>query len=270
MRYIKLSLQYMTKNFLSLFAVLLVPSIILGLTTEPSSMVRFFVGFKDSNYDSFGQIFFDQSELKWRMLLISLLCIPLIIVFISGACGMVSRHMRLGVLDFKNFNRRINNNFILILKSVIVILIISQLYAVFCTSTTFLWVKVIPEINGALTMTIITNVLAMLTVVMLFAIFCLAIPTMSVTGLGLRRALAESMSMVKGHYIKMLFAIIFPMIIPYAALSALAAFDYWWRIIIYPFFFLLTFSYYISFLYVTYFDIADVDRDDLKNKYVFN
>lgn len=270
MRYMKLAFQYMTKNILFLLAVVIVPAILVGITTEPSSMLMFFVGFMDVDYTSFGQIFLAQSELHWRTLLISIAVVPIAITFLSGACGLVSRQMRFGVVDLKNFHRRINNNFILVCKAALILLVMSQIYAVLCSATTFFWIKIFDAKEGALVMTIIFNSLTMFIFIMAIAVFSLSVPTMSITGLGMRRGLAESASMIKGHFMKYLTAIFVPIAIPYAIICTLAAYDFWWRRFIYPIFFAYMFAYYISLLYATYCDIADVDREDLKNKYSFN
>ena len=270
MRYMKLAFQYMTKNILFLLAVVIVPAILVGLTTEPSSMLMFFVGFTDADYTSFGQIFLAQSEMNWKSLLISVAVIPIVIAFISGACGMVARQMRYGVVELKDFHVRINNNFILICKTVFILIVVSQIYAVFCSAATFFWVKMFDDKLWALSLTIIFNSLTMFIFIIVGSLFSLAVPTMSITGLGMRSGLAESAKIIKGHFMKFLVAVFVPIAIPYTIICTLAAYDFWWRRFIYPVFFVFMFAYYISLLYATYCDIADVDREDLKNKYSFN
>ena len=91
---------------------------------------------------------------------------------------------------------------------------------------------------------------------------------MSITGLNLRKAIAESITLLKGKFFRMLFAIVIPMIIPYILMAVFAAYGFWWRKIINIFLFVYIFSYYITLMYTTYLDIEDIDREDLKNKYL--
>ena len=91
---------------------------------------------------------------------------------------------------------------------------------------------------------------------------------MSVRGLNLRKAIAESVSLMKGKFFRMLFAVVVPMLIPYVVMAVLAVFDFWWRKIINIFLFVYVFSYYITLMYTSFMDIEDIDREDLKNKYL--
>ncbi len=73
---------------------------------------------------------------------------------------------------------------------------------------------------------------------------------------------------MKGKFFRMMFAVVIPMIIPYVVMATLAAFGFWWRRIINIFLFIYIFSYYITLMYTSYLDIEDIDREDLKNKYL--
>ena len=270
MRYIKLSLKYMFKNFFELLLVVLLPAVIAGLVSESCSTVRFLAGFMDGSYDSFTSVYLSMGDYDWKNIVAGVLMLPVAVIMLSGACGMVSRHMRLGVLNFKNFNRRINNNFLVILKTTLLLIVLMQIYAIIISATTFLWVKLFATIEGAYAMTIISNVVMILSVTLFVSVFMLSVPTMSITGLNMRRAMAESMTMIKGNFFRIFFAVIFPLCTVYALMCVLAAFGFWWRWILYPIGFVLIFSYYISLMYSSYCDIADVDREDLKSKYLFN
>ncbi len=270
MRYIKLSLQYMFKNFFQLFLVVLIPSIIAGLVSEACSTVKFLAEFKEGNYQSFTSIYLAMGDYDWKNIVAGVLLLPVAVIMISGACGLVSRHMRLGIMNFNNFNRRINNNFLVVLKTIILLLVALQIYAIIISATTFLWVKLFATIQGAYVMTIISNVIMMISMVLFVSVFMLSVPTMSITGLNMRGAMAESMTMIKGNFLRILLAVVFPLVTVYAGMCVLAAFGIWWRWIIYPIGFIFILSYYISLMYSSYCDIADVDREDLKNKYLFN
>lgn len=269
MRYTRLAFQYLRKNFWYLALVLLLPAVAVGLLTEPSTMIRLFVHFEDLNLMTFADVFFAISELNWISVAVGIFAVPLISVFFSIVCGLESKHMRWGILSSKGLSKRINNNFLPVFKMMLVFLFIIELYAVVCSLFTFLWIGIINNSAVALALTITFNVV--LFVVMLFAMILLSltIPIMSITGKNLRKSIAESITLIKGKFFKMLFAVVVPVLIPYTTMSVLAAFDFaWWRKIVNIFMILFIFAYYITLMYTTYLDISDIDREDLKNKYL--
>ena len=268
MGYIKQSLIYYKKNLLYVLLLSLVPAIIVGAGTEPCSMLQFFINFTDGNYKTFGDIFLAQSEVTWRSFLIGVLVFPLIIASISAFAGMISRHMRYGVLDFDNFTRRINNNFLQVFLLSIIFLVLTQIYAIICTSITLVWVTTIDVNTTSLALTIVTNLIFMAILLMIFAFCSVALPIMSISGLGIKKALAESIRLVKTKILKVIVAIVVPLIIPYTIMGVLAGFDFWWRKIINPFIFLFIIGYIMILMYIIYCDVADFDREDVKDKYV--
>lgn len=249
---------------------MLVPAVLTGIFTNPCTMLDFFIGFDVEKYNTFADIFFAQSEIRsWVPLVIGLVIVPIIIIFISLLCGVESKHMRWGILSFKEIPRRINNNIMPVFKLVLAFLLLMQLYAVVCTTITFMWIKIFKKYVTALTLTIITNVFLFILLLIVFATVSLMLPIMSITGLNMKKAFVESMMLVKGKFIKILFAILLPLVIPYTIMGVLSAyFNAWWLKIVNAVMYLFIYSYYITFMYVTYCDIADIDREDLKNKYL--
>lgn len=268
MRYTRLAFQYLIKNFWYLALATLVPAVVMGLFTEPCSMIQLFANFNFVELATFGDVFTAISELNWWSLLAGVFAVPIFSVFFSIVCGLESKHMRWGILSGDGLPRRINNNFLPVFELIIVFLLAMELYALICSLFTFLWVKVVQKFAVKLALTIIFNVVIFLVMLCIMVMFSLTLPIMSVSGLSLRKALAGSVTLLKGKYFKMLFAVVVPMLIPYAAMGAMAAFDFKWRGIINIVIFIFIFSYYITLMYTTYFDIEDIDREDLKNKYL--
>lgn len=270
MRYIKLTMQYLYKNFFYVFLVMLVPGIIVGLLTRPCTMLEFFMNFNIDKYQTFADIFLSQSELNsWIYLVVSIVLIPIVMIFVSELCGLESKHMRWGVLNGKEVVKKINNNFLPVFKIVVMFLILMQLYAVICSTMTFMWVKIFNSYVATLTLVIITNVLLFIVLLMCITSVILTLPIMTITGLNMRKACIEALMMIKGNFLKMFFAITIPLIIPYAIMGVLTVFvNSWWIKLINALIYVFIFSYYITLMYVAYCDIADIDREDLKNKYL--
>lgn len=268
MRYIKLTAQYMYKNILYISLVMLVPSLIIGMLTEPCSMIKFFAEFNQNELVTFGDIFLTQSELNWKSLLIGLLLAPIVMIFISMLCGLESKHMRWGILSADGLWKRVNNNFLPVFKLSILFLLSMELYALICSAFTFLWVKVIRNAAASLAVTIVTNVLLGLVLFAVMLLLILALPIMSITGFNMRKALGESIVLLKGKFFKIVFAVVVPLIVPYIIMAVLASFGFWWRIFINTILYMFIIPYIITLMYVSYCDIADIDREDLKSKYL--
>ncbi|MDE6967975.1 MAG: hypothetical protein K2P12_04875 [Clostridia bacterium] len=268
MRFARLAFQYLRKNFWYLAIVTLIPSVILGLFTEPCSMIAFFAGFNQNQLVTFGDVFLSISELNWKTLVAGIFAVPIISVFLSMVCGLESKHMRWGILSREGLIKRVNNNFLPVFKLIIVFLLTMECYAVICSLFTFLWVKVIHKAAVALALTITFNVMFFIVMLFIMVLLSLTLPIMSITGLNLRKAIAESTTLLKGRFFRMLFAVVVPMLIPYAIMATLAVFGFWWRVFINVILLIFVFSYYITLMYTTYLDIEDIDREDLKNKYL--
>lgn len=268
MRFSRLALQYLRKNFWYLALATLVPSIVMGLLTEPCTMIQLFVNFDQSKLVTFGDVFFAVSEINWKSVVAGVFALPIFSAFFSIVCGLESKHMRWGILSGEDLLKRVNNNFLPVFKLVLVFIFIMELYAVVCSLFTFLWVKAIKKAAVALGLTITINVLLFLVMLCAMVLLSLTLPIMSITGLNLRKAIAESITLLKGKFFRMLFAIVIPTIIPYILMAVFAAYGFWWRKIINIFLFVYIFSYYITLMYTTYLDIEDIDREDLKNKYL--
>ena len=268
MRFSRLALQYCHKNWWYLAIATLVPSVVMGLLTEPCTMIQLFANFNQAKLVTFGDVFFAISELNWKSVVAGIFAVPIFSIFFSMVCGLESKHMRWGILSGEGLSKRINNNFLPVFKLMLVFIFVMELYAVICSLFTFLWVKVARKAVVALGLTITVNVILFIVMLSAMILLSLTLPVMSITGVSLRKAIAESITLLKGKFFRMMFAVVVPMLIPYVIMAVLAAFGFWWRKIINIFLFIYVFSYYITLMYTTYLDIADIDREDLKNKYL--
>lgn len=262
MKYIKLSLQYMYHNIWYLMIFALVPAILLGLLTNPASIANFLTSFK--SLESFRSIFGSISELNWKSVLVSIAVIPVILIFVSAMCGVVSKHMRRGVLSFDKFFRRVNNNILHALVIGLALLIGLQLIALFFSSFATLWVKIFGNGRVALTLSLLTLFVLWLIFISTVSLCVIWMPTMSITGLNPAKALAESFRNVRGNFLKLFLAVSFPLI-PYFAITI--PFSYFvipGRQIIYIIVYLLYIPYYVTLMYVAYCEINDIDREDLR------
>lgn len=262
MKYIKLSLQYMYHNFWFLIIFALVPAILLGLLTNPASIARFLTSFKDLN--GFTGIFGAISEMNWKSVLVSIVIIPVIMIFISAMCGVVSKHMRRGVLSFDKFFRRVNNNILHAFVIGLALLIGLQLIALFFSSFATLWIKIFGNGRIALTLSLLTLFVLWVIFLSIVSLCVIWMPTMSITGLNPAKALAESFRNVRGKFLKLFIAVSLPLVPYFAITIPFAYFNIPARQIVYIIIYLLYIMYYVTLMYAAYCEINDIDREDMR------
>lgn len=271
MRYSKLALQYLKKNFLYVFALTFVPAVIIGTATEPTSLLIYFRDFLSSNSKTFVEIFNANSEMNLMSALLALIIVPIVMLFISALCGIESKHMRLGEFSMNRIMTRVNNNFLSVIKVGIVFVLIFQLFALFSTSFAVMWIAIFGIGRRALAFIIVTDVILMVALIYVMSSMLLWLPIMSITGLSMRKAFVENLEMIKGKTIKLFLSVAIPLILPFAVMSPLAYFDVPFRMIVNVAMYWIMLAYYITLMYVSYCDIADIDREDLKKyKYSYN
>ena len=108
MRFSRLALQYCHKNWWYLAIATLVPSVVMGLLTEPCTMIQLFANFNQAKLVTFGDVFFAISELNWKSVVAGIFAVPIFSIFFSIVCGLESKHMRWGILSGEGLSKRIN------------------------------------------------------------------------------------------------------------------------------------------------------------------
>lgn len=269
MRYCKLALQYLKKNFLYVLALTFVPAVIIGTATEPTSLMIYFRDFLYSNNRTFIEIFNTNSEMTLLSALLAIVIVPIIMLFISALCGIESKHMRLGEFSMNRIMTRVNNNFLSVIKVGIVFVLFFQLFALLSTSFSVMWIAIFDISRKALAFIIVTDVVMMLVLIFCMSSLLLWLPIMSITGLSMRKAFVENLEMIKGKQWKIFLSVVIPLLIPFAIMCPLAYFDVPFRMIVSVVMYWFMIAYYITLMYVSYCDIADIDREDLK-KFNYN
>lgn len=268
MRYIKLSFGYIFHNFWWVLLLSLVPGIILGLFTEPTSIFKFLLNI-DANIESgFSAIFSNVSELNWFSLLFGIILLPIFSVFISALCGIESRHMRLGIRDLKGYFKRVNNNILPVILMTIVLLLALQIMALLFSAFSYLWIKTISYIPLAIGLTVTTAVVFMLILLVLVSLLIIWLPTMSITGLNAKKALGTAFSNMRGKIFNVYLAVTLPLIPMFAIMCLMSAYDFRFAFLINIILYSFMVMYFVTLMYVAYCDINDIDREDKKDPFL--
>lgn len=269
MSYSKGALEYMRHNFLKSMAVLFIPALLLGILLDPLSMLDIIVsiGRKENTYNSFIDIFKKLNDFTGvgRLFLI-LFALLITIVFVSVTSGYNRQRMRYGK-DGKltNIGEFLNDHFLPVTKYALFIFVSMEAVAILLSTFLYTAIKLL---KNALPACIILSALFLLIELYLVALSLLAIPNMTMKGYGLFKSLAQSATSLSAKSIKVFFAMLwlivllmlptaFIIIFPFEnmkyVLKALSCVFYWVMI-----------SYLSVMTYVVYFEVEELEREDLK------
>lgn len=266
MKFIKLTLEYLRRNWLYVLILSLVPGILLAIFTNPTSVLNLLVKIaNDPDKEMFITIISTVSEIRWWRILIFVPVLPICAVFVSALAGYESKHMRLGIININGFFRRVNNNIVNVIIIMLMFVILMQVFALLFSAITFLWVKVCSSVVACVVLSSITAVILMILCLFFVTIFVPLLPIMSITGLSVGKAMAESVKAVRGNIFKLFFAVCIPLIPIYLVLGLLGAYEVPYRKLVTCVMYTLMIMYYFTLMYCSYFSLLDIDREDLRN-----
>lgn len=270
MLYSKATLQYLRHNIFRTYGMTLLPAILLGIIAQPLSMMEIIVsiGKKEQVYDSFIDIYRTISYLDTPWRVVSLIVAILIsVVFVSMVTGYTRQKMRYGtVIPSKNsFVSNINDNFIPVFKYMIMLTIVLEIIAILLATFLFTTIKLM---TNALPLCIIFTILFIILGLYFTSLTFLVIPNMTMKGYGLGKAISMSIYSLNAKSIKVFFAVLWIFIIMCTPLVLLITFPFKNMPILLgvfsTLFYWVIINYMSSMMYVVYFDVEELEREDLK------
>lgn len=268
MKFIKLTALYIKKRIFHILPYVVIPAIFLSLFTKPTNVFDFFLEIKNAPRMSFATILFTVTEISWGAIWKLALVSFVSSISIASLGGLIEKDMRLGQLTHRRIIKNANNNFIPILFTMIVFLTLLGIYGIVTASFIFLWSRVFNSITLMAVFIIVTAVILALLLVIVYAFIMLLVPHLIITGSRLHTAFLDSISHSKNHIFKLLTALILPPI-PVAILFYLqSAFFYTrWRYLLNFVVYAMLLIYYFVLLFVAYFDIFQIERNDTNEKW---
>lgn len=269
MSYSKMTLDYMRRNFFNCMAVMFIPAVLMGLLIDPLSMLEIIVsiGRKENTYNSFIDIFTklnDFTSIGRLFLIIFVLVVT--IVFVSVTSGYNRQRMRYGRDGkLKNLGEYLNDHFLPVTKYALFIFVSMEVVAILLSTFLYTAIKLF---KNALPACITLATLFLLVELYLIAVSLLSIPNMTMKGYGLFKSLAQSVNYLSAKSFKLFFAMVwliailmlptaFMVIFPFNGnkyvLKILACLFYWVMV-----------SYLSVLTYIVYFDVEELEREDLK------
>lgn len=270
MRYIKLSMQYIGRRFFYILEYSILPALVLALMIEPASVYNLLIDFTSSVEKSFLEMWLSATDISWRGVAFLIVGGLTLILFVSAMSGLFERDMRLGDLSNRHFFARVNNNFLIMLRVFVVMIIILECYGFICSSLIYLWIKVFKAKAIRLALSIISVVMITFLAAIVVSYSILWCPTMVFTGLNGRKAVIAELRLTKGNFWRIFVAVVLPVIPVFSLIYVTNYFDIKiLRFIVDLIAYIFFIGYYTVLMFVAYCDISGTDREDLKKKKIW-
>ena len=270
MRYLKSSFRYVGRHFVRMALYFIAPALVLGLVNSPVSLIRLLVNTDFGESLNFDEVFLGASDLD-RGYKVALLVIGFVlyVVCASAAVGSVQHKMRYGQfypLTVRQFFKKVNLYAIPMALGMIALMIMIELLGLFVTLFVFFWAKAISVTAGIIAMSAITVVVGIACFLCVATLFLFVIPNMTVKGFGFFKSIKRSVSEVVSRFGSLLVAVVLPTVAAYVPLCVIHASNVPGLMQIADvLFYLFVFMYFHVLMFDAFFDMEDIEREDLKN-----
>lgn len=270
MAYIKRTFKYMFKTFWALALICLPAALALGIFTKPMSSLSYLVAYSETYVKSFKSIFwliFNRYATKYVYPLV----IILIALIFSTALSMsvIEKHFRVGKLMLVSPLKQINNYFLPVLLSFLILSFILLLYGLIQTGMlTMLHMLISGRGYPNVLNMIIASVISLGLFVLAVFAACSTMywtPMMVIYGFSFGDAAAASLRLLDGKAGGILFGLLTPFIIV-AVLESVCSFvtNIYVSCALAVVLYLFLIMYLVSYIMISMFDLSGMERRDEK------
>ena len=271
MRYSNMTLSYIRHNFLKSMGIMFLPALLLGILLNPLSIVEIIVsiGKKQGTYNSFLDIYkkINGYTGAWRFVII-IIAIVISILCLSLLSGLIRQKMRYGLDNrgkWSMLGSHLNDNFLPVLKFRLLLFVSLEVLAILLSTFLYTTIKLF---NNALPMCLILAFIFILVELLFLSASLLTVPNMTMKGYGLFKAFGNSVYSLSAKVFKVFGSILWIMILMSVPMIILILFPFKgsnYLLELFSFLFYWMIASYISVLvYVVYFDVEELEREDLK------
>lgn len=273
MKFIRSSLSYLSKNFVYVGLLSLIPAVFMGLLLEPFKIVEFANTYSSTPVLNFNTIFGSILNFSVLTLVVWVVAFILLAIFLSAIMGQMESHMRSGKHNFSSIKEYVNNNIVTLISNLLTLLVIAIVLMFLTSSILFLLHLILSGINTSPTVTnyVISNIL-LVAIFILYSIigatFFLNIANMISGGYPFRHSLSNTFRLIQKNALKLGLAVLFPFIFVVILVSAFitlpGAMVYvnvicTWALIM----------YYSALAMTSYFKLSGTKRYDNTKKYYY-
>ncbi|PKK95977.1 MAG: hypothetical protein CVV59_00895 [Tenericutes bacterium HGW-Tenericutes-4] len=270
MKFIKLTMSYMGKNFLYLFLMALIPAIFWGSTLSPFQPIEFINTYSTIPVVAFGSIFNAFFQFGWLQLLLSLVTLVLLAIFISAILGQIEQHFRSGKLNVNAIKDHVNNHILIVVANLVALFVIGFMLLFATSAILFLLHLLISGINASPTVfnVVVANVLLSIMFILysvIASIIFVNTANMMSDGSEFRYSFSNSIKLTQKNNFKLSVGIIAPYLLITVLISLFVYSELLVVINIIGVLFLI--MYYTSFAMTSYYELSKLDRYDKRKKY---
>ena len=266
------TLKYILKNFIYVVAFAFVPAVFFSLTISENAVTSVLTNLVNGTpKDTFWNIFQTVSVFNfssWKSVLFGFVGIVASVVCISMLTAFLEKHMRIGKRTFNGLLGKVNDNLISTCGFILLCLVIYELWSVVLSALCYLVMQIQ---NVAIVYVALSILYVLMHVVLLYvlSVFYLWLPCMQITGFRAFEALRYSYQLVAPYQTKLVAGQVAFLLVCEAFIGAsvllisgmVASFVA--ATVLYTTMILI----YCIRMLVVYFDLAQIERADLKKYY---
>ena len=278
-KYFVQTYEYAKTNWVSVLLHILIPAILYTIFINPTSSFDYIMtNIKELDVQHAYQIFLTINDgsrwASWEYVLFYFLMAVATLIVFSSFIGNIQNKMRYGKTVYEGFSgvfKRTNENFFATLRAGIALVLAMEVFALVMSVVIYFIIKVTSI--AALRIILVSIIGGGLIIAMFYGAAWVAcvIPNMTMRNEGVFKSIKRSMTMVKEKQIKIFGNFVIPIIVCMIPLLVLSGFDIVYdhivlTIVRYVFiflFYIFSFAYYIIVMYVIFFDVNEIEREDL-------
>lgn len=267
MKYFKSSMKYFWDKGPYLVLISIIPSLLVPFLLSPSSSLYYLCIYKDIDVTNFATLYAQMRALPYEFFYIGIAGLILAVFAISILFGVIDRHMRVGefTVSFRKAKTRLNYNIITALKFLALVIVIFELHNLLTTALYYLWAVVFGKGVTWLVFSAITLLFS--SIILLFVMSCIILwPTFMLhTGLKSVDAFKMAWRQISGKVTKVGLSFM-PMVIPFQLVMIITGVldcGVVVRTILDGVCYAIIIPYYITLMYVIFYDVTGTERMDL-------
>lgn len=276
MRYFKMTLKYLFRNFIFIFFFAVIPSYFYAKSCNLENLTAVVLSVMQGRFNlDFFQLFsffslFDIS--RWYFALIAF---ALTVIFMAMLLSLMDKHMRVGTRSFKDLFQRMDYNIGSTLYILSLAFICYELWALVSAGFISLVVMVITNGIARCIICLLFTIVIMVALCYIISKFLLWLPCRHITGYGFLDSLSYSSQLNANKKGGLFLSVLVPYFLCVILQCVVIVLSIYFELGRLPFLFieliyLFVFLYFNVLMYVAFFDANGEERMDLKRKGFFN
>ncbi len=276
---VKRTFSYIKHNWLSVYVHALIVSIIFTIFVNPTSSFDYIVTeiatLKFENVLEIFVIINDGSKWNnWQYVIMFFAIAVVSLIVFSSFIGQVQNKMRYGqplYHGIKGILKRTNEFLFATLRALITVAFAMEVFAILMSLVLYFAVSVIHNTIAKIVVVLLFSILIVTGYMYGLAWFSCVLPNMTMRNTGLLSSIKSSVNMVKDKVNRIFLDLGLPLLLFYIPILIISGFDIVYnhviltitRYIVNFAFYMFSFTYYITYMYCLFFDLNEIEREDL-------